>query len=233
MIILAIDIAVLAIIAFCGWRGYRNGLIRGVFGVVTLIVSLLIAGIAANAYSEEFTDMLDPFVGGIIDSTIGEYRESEAEFDLTKYENESEDFKTAYSTLRKIGLPESAAAGVSKMVLEEDESGARPGTLSDRIASKLSSVLAFVAVFGIAFILLAIIFTVIGNLVGFVFSLPGLKIVDIAAGVAFGLAKGLLIVLVLAAVVRYAGLFAPDTINSTSVLKYFVNNNMVAERIGI
>ena len=272
MVILALDLGVIAIVVFCGWRGYRNGLIRGVFGVVSLIVSLFVASVAANAYSGEFTDMLNPFIGGVVESTLadlaasgsGSGSESAAasesaagssarpelgsgpgsaaasesvtvhEVDTAEFENKPEAFKTAYSALRRIGLPESSAARVADMVINDDNnSGAPTVTLSDLITDKLSSALAFVAVFGIAFILLAIIFTVIGNLVGFVFSLPGLRIIDIATGVIFGLAKGLLIVFALAAIVRYLGLLAPDTLEGTSVLKYIVNNNPIAGTIGI
>jgi len=228
---LAIDLTVVAIVAFCAWRGYRNGLIRGVFGVVALVASLLIANIAAMAYSEEFKEMLTPFVGGIIDKALVDIAEEDVDFDLSEFEEESEDFITAYCALQQIGLPESSAARIASMATEEDIPVG--SFLSDLISDKLSSVLAFVAVFGIAFVLLAIIFAVIGNLIGFVFSLPGLKLIDIIAGVAFGLAKGLLIVLTLAVIVRYAGLLAPETLKETAVLRYLVNNNPIANMLGV
>ena len=239
MVVLALDLAIIAIIAFCGWRGYKNGLIRGVFGIVSLVVSLFIASIAANAYSEEFTDMLDPFVGGIVDSMLGEIAdadsdsESEPQDNITTYDNRSDSFTTAFTALRRIGLPESPAARVAELAIKDEEGEKPTGPLSELIAGKLSSALAFVAVFGIAFVLLAIIFAVIGNLVGFVFSLPGLKILDIASGVVFGLVKGFLIVFALTTVVRYMGVLAPETIEGTAILKYLVNNNPIADRIGI
>ena len=231
MTTLALDLAIIAIIAFCAWRGYRNGLIRGVFGVVALVASLFIANIAAMAYSDEFTEMLMPFVGGIIDTALVEIDEEGVEYDLSGFEEESEDFITAYTALRRIGLPASSAARIASLATEEEV--AAGVFLSDLISDRLSTVLAFVAVFGIAFILLAIIFAVIGNLVGFVFSLPGLRLVDIIAGVLFGLAKGLLIAFTLTVIVRYAGLLAPEILEETSVLKYMVNNNPIANMLGI
>ena len=236
MVILALDLAVVGIVAFCGWRGYKNGLIRGVFGIVSLVISLFLANVIAAAYSEEFVDMLKPFVGGVVDSAIVELMEEEEEdeHDISGYEDESDSFITTYTALRRIGLPESPSARIAELATESGDSEGMPaGILSDFVADKLSSVLAFVAVFGIAFILLAIVFAVIGNLVGFIFSLPGLKIIDIIAGALLGIAKGLIIVLTLAAVVRYAGLIAPETIDGTSALKYIVNNNIIADLIGI
>jgi len=226
---LLIDLTIIGIIAFCAWRGYRNGLIRGVFGVVTLVASLFLANIAANAYSEEFTGMLQPFVGGVVETAISDVLDDDIEYELIEHENDSEDFRTAFNALRHIGLPVPAAIRVAEQAAEDETEG----FLADRVAGKLSSILAYVAVFGVAFVLVAIIFAVIGNLIGFVFSLPGLKLLDIIAGVAFGFVKGLLIVLVLAAVMRYLGLLALDILEGTTLLNYLVNNNMIADMLGI
>ena len=236
MTTLAIDLVIIAIVAFCGWRGYKNGLIRGVFGVVALVVSIFVANIAAEAYSEEFTGMLKPFVGGLVDSALVDLIDEGIEYDPDEHEheNESGEFGDAYNALRWIGLPEPSAVRIAEMAVDQDDEEQSPGrTLSDLIAENLSSVLAYVAVFAVAFILLAIIFAVIGNLIGFVFSLPGLKYLDIIAGVLFGLAKGLILVYVLAAVVRYFGLLAIDILEETSVLNHLVNNNPIADTLGI
>lgn len=244
---LAIDLAVIAVIAFCAWRGYKNGLIRGVFGVVSLIVSLFVANIVADAYSQEFTDMLYPFVSGIVESTLTDMRDEGIEYDPNAHEhdNDSEEFGTAYTVLRMIGLSESAAVRVAELALvidsEENEDGEEEVIIEDTprvflpemIANRLSDVLAYVAVFAVAFILLAIIFAVAGNLISFVFSLPGLKLIDIIAGSALGLFKGFILVYALTAVIRYYGLLLPETIEATSVLNYFVNNNPIANILGI
>jgi len=224
-----IDLAIIGLVVFCAWRGYRNGLIRGAFGIVTLVASLFLANIAATAYSEEFTGMLKPFVSGIVESSISDLSDEEVVIEEPEHENDSEEFITAYKALRHIGLPVPAAIRIAEQAMEDESES----YLADKVGDKLSSVLAFVAVFGISFILVAIIFAVIGNLVGFVFSLPGLKLLDMIAGVAFGLAKGVLIVLTLAAVVRYFGLLALETLEGTAILNYLVNNNMIADMLGI
>jgi len=224
-----IDLAIIGIVVYSVWRGYRNGLIRGAFGVVALIVALLVANIAADAYSNEFEGILIPFVGGVVDTTLNELDAEEIEYEPIEHDNDSEEFSSAFTVLRHIGLPIPAAIRIAELSLDDESE--RP--LSDMIASRLSSVLAYVAVFAIAFVLLAIIFAVIGNLIGFVFSLPGLRLLDIIAGVAFGFVKGILIVLALAAFVRYFGLLAIELLEETSVLNYFVNNNIVADLLGI
>jgi hypothetical protein len=81
--------------------------------------------------------------------------------------------------------------------------------------------------------LIAIVFAVIGNLVGFVFALPGLRIVDIISGAALGLVKGMIIVLAVTVIIRYFGLVFLPTIEGTTLLRYFVNNNPIANMLGI
>ena len=234
MTTLLIDVAIVGTVVFCGWRGYKNGLIRGVFGVVSLIVSLLVANIAAQAYSDEAKGMLVPFVGGMIESTMTEMTEEGVEYQALAHDHDIEDaeFGAAYTALRRIGLPEAAAVSVAEQSLsvEEDERG---NYFSDIIGDRLSSAFSYVAVFGIAFLLIAIIFAVIGNLVGFVFSLPGLKLVDIIAGSVLGLFKGIIIVFTIAVILRYFGLLILSTIEGTSVLNYIINNNPIANMLGV
>ena len=231
MVVLAIDLAILAIVAFCGWRGYKDGLIRGVFGVVALIVSIFGANIIATAYAEEFTGMLKPFVSGIIETTLVDMEKDHITYNPREHEHENKtvDFGTAYTVLRQLKLPEPAAVRIAEHTVEEGIDG----FISDYITDKLCHALSFIVVFAIAFILLAIVFTVIGNLIGFVFNLPGLKLVDSIAGVAFGLAKGFLVVFTFATVIRYAGLLAQDMLEETTVLKYLVNNNPIADILGL
>jgi len=225
-----IDLAVVALVAFCVWRGFKNGFIRGVFGVVALIASLLVANIVATAYSEEFTGMLKPFVGGIVDNTLSGIIEEGIEFSYDGRIDDLPQFRAAYATMRRLGLPEASAAQIAERATQDNGPIA---TLADAVSDKLSSALAFVAVFGIAFLLLAIIAAIIGNLIGFVFSLPGLKHIDAIAGILFGLLKGLIIVLTLAAIIRYFGLFAQTTLEETTILKFLINNNPIADMIGI
>ena len=129
MTVLLIDLAIIGIVVFCTWRGYRSGLIRGVFGVVTLVVSLFLASFAATAYSDEFTGALTPFVGGIVETTLSDMVAEDVKYELVDHDNDSEDFKVAYTALRRIGLPVPAAIHVAEKALEDAE-----GSLADSIA---------------------------------------------------------------------------------------------------
>ena len=234
MTTILIDLAIVGTVAFCAWRGYKSGLIRGVFGVVSLIAAIFVANITAQAYSDEAKGMLMPFVSGIIDSTISKLAEDGIEYQAIAHDHDVDDldFGTAYMALRQLGLPEAAAVSVAERTIgvEHDEQNY---SLVDLIAERLSSSLSFVAVFGIAFLLIAIIFAVIGNLVGVVFALPGLKLIDVIAGAVMGLFKGIIIVYTVAVIVRYFGLLVLSTIEGTFILRNIVNNNPIANMLGV
>ena len=234
MTTILIDIAIVGTVVFCAWRGYKNGLIRGVFGVVSLIVALFVANITAQAYSDDAKGMLVPFISGMIDSTLSEMSEDGIEYQELAHDHEHDDadFGTAYMVLRQLGLPEAAAVRIAEQSVETKDVE-RDRYFSDIVADKLASSFSYVAVFGIAFLLIAIVFAVIGNLVGFVFALPGLKLVDIISGAVFGLLKGVIIVYAVAVMVRYFGLLILPTLEATTVLKYLVNNNPIANMLGI
>jgi len=230
-----IDLAVIGTVAFCAWRGYKNGLIRGVFGIVSLIVALLVANIAAQAYANDAKAMLMPFASGIIDTTLAEMKENDIEYQPIAHDHEidDEDFGVAYTVLREIGLPEAASVSIAEQAIDLRDNSDDNLSFTEMVADKLTTTLSYVAVFGIAFLLLAIIFAIVGNLIGFVFSLPGLKLVDIISGAVFGLFKGLIIVYTVAVIVRYFGILALSTLESTSLLNYLVNNNPIANILGL
>jgi len=235
---IALDAAIVLIVIFCSWRGFKNGVIRGVCGILALVVSIFAANLVATAYSGEFTGMLRPFVSGFVDNALQPDAENE-EADEEKrpvvlpedFEERSEEYRTAFTAMRKIGLPEKAAENIAKHV-EDGYSGIRRN-LAAEITDSLCSKIAYIAVFGICFILVAIIFAVIGNILNFAFSLPGLKLLDSLAGLAFGIAKGAVIIFVVGVIIRYFGLIAQDTIQSTRLLDFIVNNNPIANILGI
>jgi len=229
-----INVAVVGTVAFCAWRGYKNGLIRGVFGVVSLIVSLMVANIAAQAYSNEAKGMLMPFVSGILDTTISEMADEGIEYQPLAHDHgiDDADFGTAYTALRRIGFPEAASVRIAEQALETDEED-EDVFFSDRVAERLSTSLAYVAVFGIAFLLVAIVFAVAGNLIGLVFSLPGLKLIDIIAGSLLGVVKGIILIYTVAVIFRYYGVLILPILERTTVLNTIVNNNPIANMLGV
>ncbi|MDR2357783.1 MAG: CvpA family protein [Oscillospiraceae bacterium] len=246
---IAIDVILVATPLYCVWRGYRGGIIRGVCGALALIVAIFGANIVASAYSGEVADMLEPFVGGIVDGALatvtsgggesdgadaggeGTLRGEAADALIPDGTNSPEMRQASYAALRELGLPEAAASLLSEKI--SDGVFGAGAALEDIITEKLCSALAYIAVFAIVFLLVSIAFAVLGNILNLVFKLPGLELIDSLIGMVFGLFKGVVIVYAIAAVVRYVGLLAPSIIEETRVLKYLINTNPLADILGI
>lgn len=234
MVRVLIDIALIGIVAFCAWRGFRNGLIRGVFGVASLILALFVANIAAQAFHNEAKGLLAPLASGVIESTIAELQNQGIEYQEPAVDHEvaGEAFGVAYTALREIGLPEPAAEHIAvESVIPAPDDTTR--SFPDIIADRLTGTLSYIAVFGIAFLIISIVFAVIGNLIGFVFALPGLRLVDSIVGVVFGVFRGLIIVYTLALLLRYFGILMPSLIEETVVLRFLITNNPIANIFGV
>ena len=232
----AIDIALILIIVFGAWRGFKNGFVRGIFGLLAIIIAIYGANLVAKAYSGEFTGMLEPFVGGIVDNSVtnimnSDNTSSDEQTIILPDEDKANVYDVSYTALRRIGVAEEAAQRIAEKV--ESEMDLVGQKMSANLTEKLCEVLAFIAVFGISFILILIIFAVMGNIINLAFSLPGIETADRIIGLFLGLFKGVLIVFAIAVVGRYIGLISSDTINNTTILKYIINVNPIANILGI
>jgi uncharacterized membrane protein required for colicin V production len=255
-----IDIALVLIVAFFIWRGFVNGFVRGIFGILAIIVAIYGANLVAKAYSDDFTGVLEPFVSGIVDKAYREVITGDAGGEGSQNDVQTNDVQTndetehtpdennlpysspvtekskgvydvSYETLRMMGISEGAARKIAGEVSGTIDTVGQ--SMSTNLTGMLCSALAYIAVFAVAFILIAIIFAVIGNIFNLAFSIPGIKSIDKIIGLVLGIAKGSLIVLTLAVVIRYFGIFAPETIEKTVILKYILNMNPLASILGI
>lgn len=232
-----IDLVIVALIAFCVWRGWKNGIVIGVVSIVAVIASLVIGNVVATVYSHEFSGMLKPFVDGIVDGVVGDTLSGKAakkdEIVIQLDSNERQDVSTVtFAAMRRLGLSEATSASIADKA--EQKVNAVGSLLTNEITMIFCDMIAYVLVFFVVFILAIILFTVIGNLINLSFKLPGLELVNQITGAVLGLGKGILFVLLISAALRYAGLMLPEKdIEKTVILNYFINNNFIANLLGI
>ena len=229
------DLALVAIVAFAVWRGYKNGLIVTMCGVVAVIMCLFGANIVASIYSEEFTGMLEPFVGGMVDNSVSNVVSGDnEEGQVITHQNvqKSDVYVVGHAALRQLGIADGAAQRIAKeTALEMDTVGQK---MSDNLSEKLCKALAFITVFSVVFILLSIIFSAIGNVLNLSFAIPGFETANYIAGAVLGLAKGIIIVLFIACACRYLGLLlSEETIQKTLITEWLINHNLIANIIGV
>ena len=223
---LIIDLILIAIVAFCAWNGYRKGFIMGISGILALIVAFYGAQIVADTYSQEFTSMLKPFVSGVVDAAVADVQIGGEE----GYDNE-EVYEVTYDALGNIGILKSAARDIANEIAERVE---RTGqTMREEIVSVLCSKIAYVLTSVIVFLLILIVFTVIANILNLAFKMPGLEFINESLGALFGFAKGAIIVVAIAWVMRYLGVLVDeDIVNKTMLLEWLMEHNLVTKFFG-
>ena len=223
---LIIDLILIAIVAFCAWNGYRKGFIMGISGILALIVAFYGAQIVADTYSQEFTSMLKPFISGVVDAAVADVQIGGED----GYDNE-EVYEVTYDALGNIGILKSAAQDIANEIAERVE---RTGqTMREEIVSVLCSKIAYVLTSVIVFLLILIVFTVIANILNLAFKMPGLEFINETLGALFGFAKGAIIVVAIAWVMRYLGVLVDeDIVNKTILLEWLMEHNLVTKFFG-
>lgn len=239
---LAIDLVLVAVVALCGWRGFRAGIINGVSWIIAVIIAIYGANLVATAYYTEFTSMLEPFALGVVENVMFGDEEEPDEEDaeearkgpvvdpsLSIDQRESLDVYTvAKEVMARLGIASQAAESIAAETADSCEkvNAAMAAELTELLCDRAS----FVAIFAIAFAIIAIVFTVIGNVFDFAFGIPGHENFNHVTGAALGVIRGLLIILVLGCLGRYAGLVLPgDTMQKTLLFKHLVETNRLAE----
>lgn len=219
-----IDIVLLLILLGCAWKGFRNGLIPGVFMLLALIASLYGAKLVAETYSEEFVSILEPFASGITDRAIRE-QDEEGESTGTVYGD-------AKAILERIGFLGSAAENIAgELGQEVTETG---HVLRNAMIKRLCIDVAYALTLTIAFTLLAIAFAVIGNLISLSFHIPGLELVNSILGAVFGLGEGLVFAFFIAWLLRFAGMLVkPEVAEKTILLKWLFSVNPLVGFFGL
>ena len=227
-----IVLAFLGIIALCTWRGYKNGILRGVFAILAIIISIYGASLIAGIYNEEFDGMLKPFLSGMVDSAASKVRSGDETAVKLEDGDRENVYKMSYAVVRELGLVDSAADKIALEIEEETKNVDQDmyNLISDKVCQRVS----YVAVFYVCFILIAIIFAVVGNLINLSFEIPGAGIVEPIVGTVLGLVRGLLLVYAIAMIFRYTGIFLKDNVTDNfGILNAITNSNPIAGIIGI
>ena len=256
MISFLFNLLVLIVLAYTGYIGYKRGIISGLLGVAALVISVYIAFLVSNTYSNEFVGLVNPFVGGLVDTAITDTVErdygateggdaaAESEegaesitilldpvMDLTD-EQKDDPYTVCVASLQRLGISENAAAKIASRVSEMSTSvGQR---FIDTVAEEFSITVCRVAIFTIAFILMMIIFAVIGNIFCFDLGLPGIERANNIGGAVIGLVKGIIVLMVIGSLMRYTGLLiSQESLRGAFLFGIFMGDNLIASRVGI
>lgn len=235
-----LDLALVLAVLYCGWRGFRTGIINGICSILAVIVAIYGANLVATAYSSEFTGVMKPFATGLvesIESDLADYAAGTADEDVEpklplSVTELDDDVLLSRSVLRELGFLEEVAAAMAERVpvVREERSLSQVEAVTEVICDRIC----FVLIFAIAYLLITLVFSVIGNVLDVTFGIPGHENINHITGAVLGVAQGVMLVIVLTCLVRYLGILIPDTLlERTWITEKLVEGNKLASLLGL
>ena len=205
---LILDILCVLLIWVMGAKGYKKGLVKGIFGILSFVVSGIITAIIYKPVSEYIMDI--PFVKNnmvVLGDKISGLLSTPAQEEISKLPHWLYD--TAYKTSE---------------------------TANTAVTNAAVTIIVNIFCIVVIYLLVKVALKLFEGIFNAVMKLPGLNLVNRAGGMACGIITSVAVLwIVLAIVVLFAGteIFKSvnETIQTTSVLKYFYNNNLLMKMI--
>lgn len=175
-------IAVLAIIGLCGFAGYKKGLVKVLFSLLTAVLSLVLVS------------FITPYVGGFLKDHTGLH---------TYVKEKSSAMVSEWNENREVSSVESRFAAIDGYAVPDFvksylKSGHTAETLqlefNDYISDKIADMTISAASFLIAFVVIVIVLNLLAVLLNTIMKLPVLNSINHIGGLVAGLAEGLLMV---------------------------------------
>lgn len=229
MTAILIDLALVAILALFLLRGRRKGLVLSLCGLVAVLVALVGAQLISDALAPQVAGALEPRFAALVEETLGQ----ELEERLAQAGGEMDGvLGELLSAIRGTGLYQS----ISQALQQALEQGAdQVGEVLGRvIAQTIALSVARLLLFFISFVLLLVGWTLLSHALDLACRLPVLSTLNGLGGAALGLLKGLVLLFVAAWLLQYlGGIFPPETVEQTHVLRFFMTTNPVALLLGM
>lgn len=242
----AIDLIFLAILLLCGWYGYRKGLIMGVGSILGILVSLYAACLISNTFSYEIVPVVRPFASGYVERVIatdvseqlgviyGENTPVSDRYSINDALSQDPDAAGRFAaiTYQGMGIYDSAAEKMAEEAL--DYVTLHQTDIKSAVIEVLCNRAVYVAGVILCFFIILIVLIVLANLPNLSFRLPNMVEVDEVGGAVTGVIKGVLLCMLLAWALKFAGLvIGKDTMASTLLGRLFIKIGFISHFIGI
>lgn len=242
----AIDLILLGIFLLCCWNGYKRGLIMGIGGIVSIILSLYAACLLSGTFSYEVVPVVKPFASGFTESIMANDVTEKLGLNYTvdtpiadRYSindvvgtDTADAREFAVTTYQCLGIYESAAEQMADEALALSINS--KVSLKQAIVDVLCDRAVYVAGVILCFLIILIFLTFIGNLTNLSFRLPNMEMVDEIGGTILGVVKGILFCMLLAWALKFMGIIlGPDTMGETLLGRLFIKIGFIAHLIGI
>ena len=175
-------VVVIAVIGICGWIGFQKGLVKILFSLLTVLVSLILVG------------FISPFVVNFLQehTPLHEYVKEKSGVMVAEW-NESREVETEESRFAAIDSYEIPDFFKSYFKTEHTEDALKLD-FNEYIGDKVADLVIRAASFVITFLVIGLLLILLSILLDIVMKLPVLKSLNRAAGLGVGLVVGLVIV---------------------------------------
>ncbi len=225
------DLLIVAILAFCAWRGYRKGLIKTLFGLAGVLLAFVgaisLKGVVGGYIDQAFVHKpVENFViSTIAGSKVGSYETALENVDVAK---EIEQMPSALREL--LAVADIDPQEIIDRATKQGNSAKKElvACIADPISATISTAIAFI----VLFILLSILCVVAAKFLSAVCNLLPLgKQINQIGGILAGVLKGAVVVFVLCTIVgvlsattdrKSDGPISQKTIQSTMIFKEIV-----------
>lgn len=244
---IAIDIAILALLAICAIRGAYRGLVLSLCGLVAVILAFVGAGFLADAAAPVVAKYLEPKFAAAIETRLLEQMNGadsaagvlptgspEAPASLPPETpglpgTEPREFllQDVLDVLKDMGLYQDLIATIENAVDQGMTEVAASAAAA--VAAAIARSVAYTIIFLVAFVVILLLWTVLSHALDLVSRLPGLNTLNRTGGALFGLLKGCILLFLCAWVLRYSGNLIPEeTVAQTQLLRFFLHTNPMA-----
>lgn len=228
----------LVVLVYCGWAGYKKGLIMGIFSILAFVISVYGADLLASTYSAEVVDALRPFASGFVEVNIVDQKVRPAmgasDLSLNDYFAQSPGRETEFCTMiyEEIGIFDAT----SEQMAEEAVAYARENgmDITDAAVEVLCLRIAYAVAFVLAFLMVLIVLTVLINLPNISFKIPNFDMVNDIGGAVLGFVQGICLLLVFGWALKFTGLIIPqETLSETFLVSWFMDQSILVHYLGI
>ena len=194
MPLIVVDIIIVLVLILFAWYGAKKGLILTLFGMLGLIVALFGARFISNTFYAPVSDIIEP---GIYQSVkdLEEQALDGLEFDLDAALDSSAE--SLVDVLREQNLFPSLVDLLETAVEDGTLFDSDNSSATEALSTYLSELTARLLLFALSFIVILLVWFLASRALDLAFKLPILNAVNVAGGLILGLAKAIVVVVIL------------------------------------
>lgn len=230
------ELIVVAILAAFVLLGIKRGLVLSLCGLVGVLIAFGGAGVLARTLSPMVADALEPKFAAAIEEQLDQQIQASLEENGQIGEEaptpDTLPLQDVLNALRDMGFYEPLINSVNEAV--ENGMTQVAASAAAKVAAAIAQSVAYLILFLVGFVVILILWKVVSRALDLVARLPVLHFLNKTLGGVFGLLQGCLILFIAAWAIQFMGNLIPaETVEQTTLLKFFMTTNPLSLLSGV